>query len=73
MSTYADQAVSFGAVRWAAERVLAMHVEHGDADRTTGQCGQCQPDGRCTMLQWARVVLAVEQSSGRVEDRHAVA
>jgi hypothetical protein len=59
MTGYVDHPVSPGTMRWAAERVLDMHVERVEADRTTGRCGQCQPDGRCRMLHWARVVLPV--------------
>ena len=69
MSTRGDQAVTFGTIRWAAERVLDMHFEQADVDRTTGLCGQCQPDGRCRLLQWARVVLAVGAPIRHPEDQ----
>jgi hypothetical protein len=69
MISYVDHPVSQGTMRWTAERVLDMHVERAEADRTTGRCGQCQPDGRCRMLHWARLVLAVGQTSDRVGNR----
>lgn len=71
MISYVDP-VSPGTMRWAAERVLDMHVEPAEADRTTGRCGQCQPDGRCRMFHWARLVLAVGQRSDRVGNRPAL-
>jgi hypothetical protein len=70
MSTRGDQAVSVGTITWAAERVLDMHVEQVDADRTTGLCGHCQPDGQCRMLQWPRVVLAVGPQFRHPGDQH---
>jgi hypothetical protein len=60
MSVYVSRPVSPGTIRWGAERILAMHTEPEATDRVTGRCGQCQPDGRCDLLHWARMVLAAD-------------
>ncbi len=66
MSVYVSRPVSTGTIRWGAERVLAMHTESEATDRATGRCRQCQPDGRCGLLHWARTVLAAgEVEAGR--------
>ena len=63
MTTDIDLPVSSGTIRWAAERVLDMHVTLPTADRATGRCEQCRPDGRCDLLDWARLTLAGERSA----------
>lgn len=66
MSVYGSRPVSSATIRWGAERILAMHTEADTTDGVTGRCGQCQPDGRCDLLQWARTVLAAgELHAGR--------
>ena len=60
MNTDIDLPVSSGTIRWAAERVLDMHVTLSGVDRATGRCERCQPDRRCDLLDWARLTLGDE-------------
>jgi hypothetical protein len=46
---------------WVARRVVAMHEEPLSDDRASGRCAQCQPDGSCRMLVWARAVIAEQE------------
>ncbi len=62
MSAYADPRVSPNVIRWAAEQVLDMHADPVTDQPRTGRCAQCQPDGSCGLLHWARLVLVAAES-----------
>ena len=63
MNTDIDLPVKPDTIRWAAERVLDMHVGQAGVDRATGRCGQCRPDGWCDLLRWAQLTLADGRNS----------
>ena len=70
MDTATNLPVSPDTIRWAAERVLDMHVEQPEADRVTGRCAQCQPNGRCDLLHWARRAVTETPISSLLASRH---
>jgi hypothetical protein len=49
---------------WTAHQVIRQHDEGEDPDRATGSCGQCKPTGECSLVAWARALVA-EVDSGR--------
>ena len=56
--------VSPHVVRWAAEQIIRMHAEAPPHTIEPGaevpRCARCRPDGRCTLLTWARTVITPE-------------
>jgi hypothetical protein len=70
MDTDVNLRVSPDMIRWAAERVLVMHAAQPEADRATGRCAQCQRNGWCGMLHWARLTLAEGASLPVPASRH---
>jgi hypothetical protein len=63
MNTAINLPVSPETVRWASARVLDMHAEQPEADRVTGRCAQCQRDGGCDLLDWARRTVAGDRTN----------
>jgi hypothetical protein len=47
-----------------------MHAAQPEADRATGRCAQCQRNGWCDMLHWARLTLAEGASLPAPGNRH---
>jgi hypothetical protein len=52
-----DEQVTDDYERWVAEQVARQHDEQGNADRASGSCARCSPEG-CTLERWARAYLA---------------
>jgi hypothetical protein len=55
--TVLEQGSDAGSVEWVAQQLIRQHEEGPDPVRATGRCAQCNPEGWCELLSWARTVV----------------